>query len=461
MKERSEDQELAVVFGGNWMPLPPVGPDEADRAAASVARGEGGSHFVVVETSREAMVGSTKGKFSAGTRLAGQLLASVGGADELSTLASVDRTMPNNTFRSQTMLYVGEHMNNERVAVAVLNGVPVLDMVGELSAVLHEAQRFMEKIVGGGMLLVQKSVEDDFASLMNAAPSATRLVEGLPFDAQWKARTPALRPVGVSRARLAVLAGALGIVVAPAGMQAYRWYTQSQAIKAAAQRAALERANASNVLQKLQAEALGLTSLARAGAAAHMAFDFARGLLDERGGFALEKLALSPKESQAVYTRRNKRHTFQDFVTETDDGTPSFDVSKLDTGSVIYKALPWDKVPVIDLADPENGSSALLDMGTLAQRSEAVEIKLAISPAAAVLTKEQLSHVDEGTLAKVGRKAGTWTATGPVDLFVPLMDSLPAKACTLSQVEFRFSRDQRGVPADTFNASGRWIVGWS
>ena len=37
MKERSDEQELAFVFGGNWMPLPPVGPDEADRAAASVS----------------------------------------------------------------------------------------------------------------------------------------------------------------------------------------------------------------------------------------------------------------------------------------------------------------------------------------------------------------------------------------------------------------------------------------
>jgi len=440
------------------MPLPAVGPGEELAAAASVARGEGGTQYVVVQSEREAMVGSVKGKFSPDTRLAGQLLASLIGADAYSTLEATDQSQTNN-IRAQTLLYLGQHVGEQRVAVAVLHGVPVLDFVGGAQAVRAQAQGFIEKIVSGGMLLVQDSVQDDFEIFKVAAPSSCRVVDGLPFDAQWRVRTQPLRSVGISRARLAVVAATAGLVVAPLAYNGYRAWARRQMEEAAARRQALERVNAGSVMQRLQAEALGL--LAQAAPAGHMAFDFARRLLDQRGGFALEKLQITPKGTLASYSRRDRRSTFTDFVTQADEGTPAFDVSKLDSGSVSYPPLAWAGLPIVDLAKPANGAAALLDLGTLAQRSEAVNIKLALSPALAVLTPEQLGRVDPQTLEAIGRKAGTWTASGPVDLFVPLMEALPQQVCTLAQVECRWSRDQQGIPADTFQAGGRWIAGWS
>jgi hypothetical protein len=454
------DQPLAALFGGTWMPLPIAGPGEELKAAADVARGEGGSHFVLVQSNHEVMVGSSNGKFTASTRLAGQLLASVVGADAICTLAATDVPQPN-MLRTHTMMFLGEH-GEQRVVVAVLNGLPVIDFVGTLEEVLAQAHNFMEKIVGGGggALLIQQSVATEFERERNSAPAATRFVEALPFDAQWRTRTEALRAVGISRARLLLFGAGLLLVGLPGSYTGYSMWERRRLEIEAAERHAFEKANASKLLERMQADALGVVTLAQALPAGVMAFDFARKLMDERGGFSLEKLQLTPKESLATYARRNRSRTFTDFVSQAEGGTPSFDVSKLDLGNVIYDALPWQNVQALNLSDPAHGSEALLSMGTLAQRVDAVGVKLAISPATAVLTSEQLDRVDRPTLAAIGRKAGSWTATGPVDLFVPLMEAMPSKACTLSQVEFRWARDPKGIPSDTFEASGRWIVGW-
>lgn len=460
MNEPAGNEALAALFGAAWTPLPVADPGEEGAVAASVARGEGGSHFVVVQSQREAMVGSVKGKFEPGTRLAGQLLASVIGADEIATLAAQD--MPRaNTIKAQTMMFVGQHVGEARVVVAVLNGVPVLDFVGVREDALQHANGFIENVLNGGVLLIQRDVEPEFHVLATSAPAAVQLVDGLLFDAKWRTRTQPLRPVGVSRARLALAGGLLFAAVLPAGMYGYRRFAQNRMERMASEQAAAVRASAAGTLQRLQSEALGAVTLAQAGAAGKMTFDFARRLRDNRAGFALDKLTLTPKEALASYSRANKQRTFKDFVAQPDPGTPAFDAAKLDAASVSYDALPWQQLPTVDLINPQPGSAVLLEMGSLAQRVEAVNIKLAISAAAAVLTTEQTGRVEQGVLARIGRKAGAWTSTGPVDLFLPLMEALPAQACTLSQVEFRWAKDQQGVPTDTFTASGRWIVGWA
>jgi len=451
---------LAAVFGASWIPRPGAEPGREDQAAGEAARDNGGSWYVVVEADGEAMVGFVSSRLGPGMRLAGQLLASAVTAKEVCTLAALDQPVPN-PFRAKTLLFLGRYDKGNHAAVAVLNGAPAFELVAPLTDVIAKAQDFAGRLHGGGLLLIEEEAVEDFAEIRQAAPAAFRSVAGLPFDAQWESKTVAPRAVGFSRMRATIAVALISVVALPVGRWGYNKYAAVRMQRVAQEQAAAARVTAVREFERLQLEAMTHAGLAQAAPAAHMAFDFVRKLLDERAGFNVEKLVVSPKETSVTYTRQKKTSTFEDFVSASDECVPSFDVKKLDAASAACPVLPWEKAEKVNSSAAIDSANVLLELGSLAQRSALIGVQVALTPPSPVLTQEQQDRIEATTVAKIGRRMGSWSATGPMDLFVPLCEALPAQSCTLSDVEFKLSRGTNGVPADTFTASGKFVVGWA
>lgn len=459
--KKAEEGALLVVFGASWNPLPTVPRDEEEQAAKDTAREAGGTAFAVVYGGGEASVGSAKGSFARNVRLAGQLLASVVDAERISTLGATD-VVQSNDVRSTVLMFLGAHSPGQYVVVAVLNGVPVLDLLGPLEQVKERAREFLGRLSRGGVLLVERGeCQTVFADVMRGAPAGARAVDGLPFDAAWRTRTGPLMRVGVSRAAVLVAGTAVFALGLPAVWYGYRELGRRREMERVAQAAAAIKANASADFERLQLAALAQASLAQAAPAGAMVWTWVRTLLDARAGFRLDKLVINPTMTQGLFNRAARSSTFREFVSVSDEGTPSFDVTKLDAGAVAYPVLAWGQVPQLDVKNTPPGAGVLLELGSLAQRVELVGVKVAITPPAAVLNTEQLGRIDELARISLGRKAGAWAATGPLDLFADFTASLPPTASTLSEVIVTLSRDGKGVPADTFAATGRFIVGWT
>ncbi len=451
--------ELQVLFGNDWVPLPVNDEGDDDAQAAALARKAGGSHYVVVTDRTDAMLGIASGQLGPHARLAGQLLASVVNAASVCYLTAANVTQ-DNPFRTRSLLFVGPH-GAGYCAVGVLHGVPVLDRVGTLDEVLAECQGYASNVLEGGALLLAEDGRAALEPLSRSAPAACHWVPSLPFDTQWAQRTHAPRPIGVSRRHVALAAaGVIGVLGLGATL-GYRHYSHQKAVAAAEAHAAAAMANDKADFGKLQVSAFAAAPVSLAGPAARMVFDFARKLLDERAGFAADRLRVTPDHTQLLYTRPQRRSTFAGFVTQSDEGTAQFVVSKLDQAGVQYATLPWHTLPLADLSKPGNAANVLLDLATLAQRIEHVGVKLHIAEPAPLLSSEQLTRLDAATRATLAVRVGTWSATGPVALLAELGGAMPAEACTLSHVEIIFGKNNEGTPTDSFSASGRYVVSWS
>lgn len=456
------EQHVAVLFGATWLPLPPVDSGQEDSAAATLARDSKGSHYAVVYGASEIVVGAARGKFSANTRLAAQLLSSVVGAERICYLSAVDQVYPND-LKASTLLFVGAYLHGQWAVCACLNGLPVLDFVGTPEEALKRAQDFASRLVNGGSLLISNEIEADCATLKRAAPASVRIVDGLPFDARWAISTQALKPVGIARARLALVGVAAFVLTAPALWYSYRNVLEKRAQREFDAAQNLRQAAAMADLERLQLEAARQQPLVQVAPAARMIFEFASALRDSRAGFQLDKVVFTPKTSNLNFSRADKNATFSDFVTVADSlaNTPTFDVSKLDVASVAYKPLGWTEAPQIDLKQPLEAGPILLRMSSLAQQSDILGIKLSVTPPQPLLTTEQLSRVERNLLPKLARKAGTWSAQGPSDLLIPLVEAMPASTCTLTEIEFKLGKDSKGNPADSFVAKGRYFSSWT
>jgi|JI10StandDraft_1071094.scaffolds.fasta_scaffold240412_2 hypothetical protein len=451
--------ELQVLFGNDWVPLPVNDEGDDEAQAASLARKAGGSHYVIVSDRTDAMLGIASGQLGAHARLAGQLLASVVNAASVCYLTAANVTL-DNPFRTRSLLFVGPH-GAGYCAVGVLHGVPVLDRVGTLDEVLAECKGYTSNVLEGGALLLAEGGRAALEPLSRSAPAACHWVPSLPFDSRWAQHTLAPRPIGVSRRHVALVAVTVVGVVALGSTLGYRHYAQKKAIEAAEVLAAASMADAKADIGKMQASAFATAPATLAGPAARMVFDFARKLLDERAGFAADRLRVAPDHTQLLYTRPQRRSTFAEFVTQSDEGTAQFVVSKLDQAGVQYAPLPWHTLPHADLSKPSPAAHVLLDLATLAQRIEHVGVKLNIVEPAPLLSNEQLTRLDATTRATLAVRVGTWSATGPAALLAEMAGAMPAEACTLSQVEIVFGKNTEGTPTDSFFASGRYVVSWS
>lgn len=456
-------QELQVLFGTSWVPMPTNDSGEEgddDSLAADLARKAGGTHYVIVSDRSDAMLGIAKGQLGPNTRLAGQLLASVAEAQEICYLSAANHQQ-DNPFRGRTLFYLGTH-GTGFCAVGVLHGVPVLDRVGSIDEMLEECRSFSSNLQQSGVLLLEEGANEALASAVRMAPAAAcRWVPSLPFDAQWPQRTHAPQAVGISRRKIMLAAGGALAVVGLGALAGYRELKKRQQIAAAQALIDAEIVNAKTNIAKLQANAFATASGALAGPAARMVFDFARKMLDERAGFAADRLTFTPEKTTLSYTRPQRRSTFAGFVTQGDEGTPQFVVSKLDNAGVQYPVLPWASIATVDLSKPANAANVMLDLATLAQRIEHVGVKLSIAEPSPLLTGEQLNRLELAARAATAVRVGTWTATGPVDLLADMAQAMPPDACTLSQVDIIFGKGVDGTPADSFSASGRYVVSWA
>lgn len=450
---------LAVVFGASWNALPDCEPDEEARTARGIARGAGHGSYVLARATREAMVGSIKGKLPPGTRFAGQLLASVVGAGNVVYLNALDDSVAN-PARTTTLMFIGAHGADGYVAVIVVNGVPVLESIGTQAEIDHVGRDFAHRLRDGAALLLEIGAAPAFDELAELAPSSVVLVPGLPMSADWASKTTGVQRAGLSQWQmgLVLIAGLLAIGLT--GVVAGKVYTKRQLLEAATAAAQQEARQSAESLRQLQAAAITGQGASAALPSGQAAYEWAKGYPLSREGFAVAKIAFTDKGTTVRYMRTNPLKTFAQFMATTDGGTPTFEVGKREEATVQYPALSWAKLPRIDLDKPANAAAVMLELASLDQLAHVAGVKMTFSTPSPALNPEQLARVDAAALRQLGRKTGTWSATGPVDLYLDFLKRLPAGACSLSAVEFTVGQDGKGLPADVFTASGRYLVGW-